>query len=69
MDPLSAISAQIAIRATAAEARSALPDAPVVSAVQRTSTAPHTRAALAAGLHRLADAVAPRHPAALCADC
>ena len=69
MNALSAISTQVATRAVAAEARSALPDAPVVSDVERTSSAPHTRAALAASLHRLADAVAPRRPAGLCTDC
>jgi hypothetical protein len=44
------------------EARSALPGAPVVPHVDRVPVAPRTRKAVAAGLRRLADVVAPPRP-------
>jgi hypothetical protein len=46
----------------AQEARSALPDAPVVPHVDRVPLAPRTRKALAGGLRHLADVVAPSRP-------
>jgi hypothetical protein len=53
--PVALILAQRATR----EARSALPDAPVVPDVDRVAVAPRTRKALAGGLRHLADFVAP----------
>jgi len=47
----------------AQEARSALPDAPVVPHVDRVPVVPRTRKALAGGLCYLADVVAPPRPA------
>jgi len=46
----------------AQEARSALPDAPVVPHVDRVPVVPRTRKALAGGLRHLADVVAPPRP-------
>ncbi|HEU5266680.1 MAG TPA: hypothetical protein VFU35_08260 [Jatrophihabitans sp.] len=46
-------------RAQLTEARSALPDAPVVDDRARARSVGPARAALARGLHRIADAVAP----------
>ena len=46
----------------AQEARSALPDAPVVPHVQKVPVAPRTRKAVASGLRHLADVVAPPRP-------
>jgi len=43
----------------AQEARSALPDAPVVPHVEKVPVAPRTRKAVASGLRHLADVVAP----------
>jgi hypothetical protein len=43
----------------AQEARSALPDAPVVPHVDKVPVAPGTRKAVASGLRHLADVVAP----------
>jgi hypothetical protein len=45
------------------EARSALPDSPVVPHVARAPVAPHVRKAVAAALRRLAEVVAPPLPA------
>jgi len=53
--PIALILAQGAAR----EARSALPDAPVVPDVDKVAVAPRTRKALADGLRHLADFVAP----------
>lgn len=50
-----------------AEARSALPDAPVVGDPERGPAAVRTRTATAALLRRLADAVAPPARPPLCA--
>ena len=47
----------------AQEARSALPDAPVVPHVDRVPVVPRTRKALGGGLRHLADVVAPPRPA------
>jgi hypothetical protein len=44
----------------AQEARSALPDAPVVPDLEKVPVAPRSRKAVASGLRRLADVVAPR---------
>jgi len=46
----------------AQEARSALPDAPVVPHVEKVPVAPRTRKTLASGLRHLADVVAPPRP-------
>jgi len=46
----------------AQEARSALPDAPVVPHVDKVPVAPRTRKAVASGLRHLADVVAPPRP-------
>jgi hypothetical protein len=46
----------------AQEARSALPDAPVVPHVEKVPVAPRTRKAVASGLRHLADVVAPPRP-------
>jgi hypothetical protein len=46
----------------AQEARSALPDAPVVPHVEKVPVAPRTRKMLASGLRQLADVVAPPRP-------
>jgi len=46
----------------AQEARSALPDAPVVPHVDRVPVAPRTRKVLAGGLRHLADVLAPPRP-------
>ena len=43
----------------AQEARSALPDAPVVPHVEKVPVAPRTRKVVASGLRHLADVVAP----------
>jgi hypothetical protein len=56
--PIAATLAQEA----AQEARSALPGAPVVPHVDRVPVAPRTRKAVASGLRRLADVVAPPRP-------
>ena len=64
MDPL-AIMTIVANRAVAGEAWSALPDAPVVEVDERERVSVRTRAAAAAALRRLADAVAP--PTTACA--
>jgi hypothetical protein len=45
------------------DAFSALPDAPIVPAADRSPVAARTRGALSGALHRLADAVAPAAPA------
>jgi hypothetical protein len=59
MDPM-AIMTILSARGTAGEAHSALPDAPVVPASERdVPTTVRARAALATGLHRLGDIVAP----------
>ena len=50
-------------RAMTDEARSALPHAPVVIERERTPRGAPARSALARGLHRLADALAPAAPA------
>jgi hypothetical protein len=57
MDPM-AIMTILSARGTAGEAHSALPDAPVVPASDVPTTV-RARAALATGLHRLGDIVAP----------
>jgi hypothetical protein len=44
------------------EARSALPDAPVVPHVDKVPMLPRTRRAVAGGLRHLADVVAPARP-------
>jgi hypothetical protein len=46
----------------AQEARSALPDAPVVPHVDKVPVAPRTRKAVASGLRHLADVIAPPRP-------
>jgi hypothetical protein len=46
----------------AQEARSALPDAPIVPHVEKVPVAPRTRKAVASGLRHLADVVAPPRP-------
>ena len=46
----------------AQEARSALPDAPLVPYVDKVPVAPRTRKAVASGLRHLADIVAPPRP-------
>jgi len=46
----------------AQEARSALPDAPVVPHVEKVPVAPRTRKVVASGLRYLADVVAPPRP-------
>jgi hypothetical protein len=46
----------------AQEARSALPDAPVVPHVETVPAAPRTRKAVASGLRHLAELVAPSRP-------
>jgi hypothetical protein len=53
--PVAVILAQLDAR----EARSALPNAPVVPDVDKVAVAPRTRRALAVGLRHLADFVAP----------
>ncbi len=55
--PLAAYLSRTAQQSTAL---SALPNAPVVDDRPRPSRAPRLRSALAAGLHRAADSVAPR---------
>jgi hypothetical protein len=52
----------LASRTARDEAHSALPNAPVVPYVEKVSAAPRWRNAVAAGLRRLADAVAPARP-------
>jgi hypothetical protein len=52
-------------RALTREARSALPDAPVVPYVEKVPAA-RTRTTVADALHHLADVVAPRVPAGTC---
>jgi hypothetical protein len=65
--PLAAYLSHEGQRATAL---SALPNAPVVpDRAARTSRAPRARAALATGLHRLADGVAPRRVAGCAPVC
>jgi hypothetical protein len=66
MEPLSMMTG-MSVRALSEEARSALPDAPVVAGVERTPATVRVREAAAATLHRLADVVAPRR-ATVCAD-
>lgn len=62
MDPLAVVT-MLSTAGGSELVRSALPDAPVVPTADRTDTATRrTRAALAAGLRRLADAVAPPQP-------
>jgi hypothetical protein len=56
-------------RAMVAEARSAMPDAPVVIERERTPRAGPARASLARGLHRLADALAPAAATPTVASC
>jgi hypothetical protein len=51
--------AMILAQLDAREARSALPDAPVVPEVNKVAAAPRARMALAVGLRHLADFVAP----------
>jgi hypothetical protein len=58
MEPL-AIMTVLSSRAMTEGAYSALPDAPVVPMKERTPARVRSRAAAAAVLHRLADAVAP----------
>ena len=52
----------ILAQGAAHEARSALPDAPVVPDVDKVAVALRTRTALAGGLRHLADVVAPPLP-------
>ncbi len=66
MDPL-AVTMILATRGAAAEAFSALPNAPVVTVVERERASVRTRGAAAAALRRLADAVAPPARSTLCA--
>ena len=56
-------------RAMLGEARSALPDAPVVAAPERAPRAGRARTALARGLHRFADALAPATTTPAAASC
>ena len=55
--------ALIIAKQLSAEARSALPNAPVVPHVDKVPMLPRTRKAVANGLRGLADAVAPHRPA------
>jgi len=52
----------VARRATADEARSALPDAPVVAHVDEVPVFRGAREGIAGALRHLADVVAPQHP-------
>jgi hypothetical protein len=52
----------MASRTARDEAHSALPNAPVVPYVEKVPAAPRSRTAVATGLRRLADAVAPTRP-------
>jgi hypothetical protein len=64
------LAAYLSQNAQGATAWSALPDAPVVpDRAPRTSRAPRARTALATGLHRLADGVAPRRVAGCAPVC
>jgi hypothetical protein len=67
MDPM-AIMTILSARGASNEAHSALPNAPVVTEVEAPAVARvRARAAIAAGLHRLADVVAPPR-ATVCAE-
>ena len=62
MDPLAVVT-MLSTEGNSELVRSALPDAPVLPTADHMNTAARrTRAALAAGLRRLADAVAPPQP-------
>lgn len=62
MDPLAVVT-MLSTEGNSELVRSALPDAPVVPTVDRAGvTARRTRVALAVGLRRLADVVAPPQP-------
>jgi hypothetical protein len=67
MDSLTSamVMSQRALAQLAKEARSALPDAPVVPYVEKVPAA-RTRTTVAELLHHLADTVAPRVPAGDC---
>lgn len=67
MEPLGMITV-LSTATLAEQARSALPQAPVVVSAEREPATTRTRAAAAGVLRRLADAVAPSVGNPLCAD-
>jgi hypothetical protein len=67
MEPLGMITV-LSARTLTGQAHSALPGAPVVEPVERERATTRTRAAAAASLRHLADAVAPSAGTPLCAD-